>query len=165
MGARGAHPGDRGCVRRVAGDYERGRRTADEALRLARERGLFVLYMRGLWTRGLVLPSLGEWDAALRDLEEGVALAEKIGDLAFLPRLMNTLGWLHVECGDVEHGRVLTARALEHARRIRHAFGVEMQAFCLVNMGDSFLVQGDLPLAAEQFDEAGRIAESASTHE
>ena len=28
---------------------------ADEALRLARDRGLFILYMRGLWTRGMVL--------------------------------------------------------------------------------------------------------------
>src|SRR5262249_52800845 len=96
------------------GDYERGRRAADEALRLARDRGLFVLYMRGLWTRGMVLTSLGGWDDALQNLGEGVALAEKIGDFAFLPRLMNTLGWLHLECGDIEEGRNLTMRALEH---------------------------------------------------
>jgi len=147
------------------GDYERGRRAADEALRLAQDRGLFVLYMRGLWTRGMVLTSLGEWDGALQNLGEGVALAEKIGDFAFLPRLMNTLGWLHLECGDVEHGRTLTTRALEHAKRVRHAFGVEMQAFCLVNIGDSFLVQGDLALAKDTFDEALRIAENPSTHE
>ena len=147
------------------GDYERGRRAADEALRLARDQGLFVLYMRGLWTRGMVLTSLGEWDVALQTLGEGAALAEKIGDLAFLPRLLNTLGWLHLDCGDIEQGRDLTTRALAHAKRIRHAFGVEMHAFCLVNLADSFLVQGDLPQAKEIFDEAQRLAESPSTHE
>src|SRR5262249_4929992 len=147
------------------GDYERGRRAPDEAPRPAPGRGLFGLYIAGLWTRGMVLPSPGGWGGALHNLAEGVALGEKIGDFAFLPRLMNTLGWLHLECGDVEQGRTLTARALEHAKRIRHAFGVEMQAFCLVNIGDSFLAQGDLSLAKDTYDEALRMAENPSTHE
>jgi class 3 adenylate cyclase len=147
------------------GQYEAGRAAADHALRLAREQGLFALYNRGLWSRGLVLTSLGEWDGALADLEEGIGLAEKIGDLAFLPRLMNTLGWLHLECDAVDRAQALTARAAEYAKRIRHAFGVEMYAFCTVNMADGFLARGDVALARDKLDEAQRIAEDPRTHE
>ena len=121
--------------------------------------------LRSLWTRGLTSTSIGDWDGALRDLEEGIAVAERIGDRGFLPRMMNTLGWLHIECDDVERGIDVTARAAAFARDIRHAYGVEMYTFCTVNLGDAFLAKGDLVLAGETFDEARRIAEDPKTHE
>ena len=147
------------------GDYGRARASADDAVRLAREHGLLVLYLRSLWTRGLVLTSIGDGDGALRDLEEGIAVAERIGDRGFMPRMLNTLGWLHIECDDVERGIEVTARAAGFARDIRHAYGVEMYTFCTVNLGDAFLAKGDLALAGEKFDEARRIAEDPKTHE
>jgi class 3 adenylate cyclase/tetratricopeptide (TPR) repeat protein len=147
------------------GDYARAHAGADEAVRLARHHGLLVLYLRSLWTRGLTSTSSGDWDGALRDLEEGIALAERIGDRGFMPRMLNTLGWLHIECDDVERGIDVTARAAALARDIRHAYGVEMYAFCTVNLGDAFLAKGDLVLAGERFDEAQRIAEDPKTHE
>ena len=42
------------------GDYARARADADEAVRLAREHGLLVLYLRSLWTRGLTSTSIGD---------------------------------------------------------------------------------------------------------
>ena len=92
-------------------------------------------------------------------------MAERIGDRGFMPRMLNTLGWLHIECDDVERGIDVTARAAAFARDIRHAFGVEMYTFCTVNLGDAFLAKGDLVLAGEKFDEARRIAEDPKTHE
>jgi class 3 adenylate cyclase/tetratricopeptide (TPR) repeat protein len=147
------------------GDYARARAGADEAVRLARDHGLLVLYLRSLWTRGLTSTSVGDWDGALRDLEEGIAVAERIGDRGFMPRMLNTLGWLHIECDDVERGIDVTVRAAAFARDIRHAYGVEMYSFCTVNLGDAFLAKGDLVLAGETFDEARRIAEDPKTHE
>jgi len=147
------------------GDYARAHAGADEAVRLARDHGLLVLYLRSLWTRGLTSTSIGDWDGALRDLEEGIAVAERIGDRGFMPRMMNTLGWLHIECDDIERGIDVTARAAAFARDIRHAFGVEMYTFCTVNLGDAFLAKGDLVLAGEKFDEARRIADDPKTHE
>jgi class 3 adenylate cyclase/tetratricopeptide (TPR) repeat protein len=147
------------------GDYARARAGADEAVRLAHDEGLLVLYLRSLWTRGLTSTSIGDWDGALRDLEEGIAVAERIGDRGFMPRMLNTLGWLHIECDDVERGIDVTARAAALARGIRHAYGVEMYTFCTVNLGDAFLAKGDLVLAGEAFDEARRIAEDPKTHE
>jgi tetratricopeptide (TPR) repeat protein len=92
-------------------------------------------------------------------------VAERIGDRGFMPRMMNTLGWLHIECDDIERGIDVTARAAAFARDIRHAFGVEMYTFCTVNLGDALLAKGDLELAGEKFDEARRIAEDPKTHE
>jgi tetratricopeptide (TPR) repeat protein len=147
------------------GDYARAHASADEAVRLARDRGLLVLYLRSLWTRGLTATSIGDWDGALRDLEEGITVADRIGDRGFMPRMMNTLGWLHIECDDVERGIDITTRAATFARDIRHAFGVEMYTFCTVNLGDAFLAKGDLALAGEKLDEARRIADDLKTHE
>ena len=147
------------------GDYTRAHADANEAVRLARDHGLLVLYLRSLWTRGLTSTSIGQWDGALRDLEEGIAVAERIGDRGFMPRMMNTLGWLHIECDDIERGIDVTARAAAFARDIHHAYGVEMYTFCTVNLGDAFLAKGDLVLAGEKFDEARRIAEDPKTHE
>ena len=48
--------------------------------RLARERRLVVPLIRGLWNRGVALTDLGDYDRALAALNEGLALAEKIGD-------------------------------------------------------------------------------------
>jgi class 3 adenylate cyclase/tetratricopeptide (TPR) repeat protein len=147
------------------GDYALAHAGADEAVRLARHHGLLVLYLRSLWTRGLTSTSSGDWDGALHDLEEGIAVAERIGDRGFMPRMLNTLGWLHIECDDVERGIDVTARAATLAGDIRHAYGVEMYSFCTVNLGDAFLAKGDLVLAGERFDEAQRIAEDPKTHE
>jgi len=147
------------------GDYARAHAGADEAVRLARHHGLLVLYLRSLWTRGLTSTSSGDWDGALRDLEEGIAVAERIGDRGFMPRMLNTLGWLHIECDDIERGIDVTARAAALAGDIRHAYGVEMYSFCTVNLGDAFLAKGDLVLAGERFHEAQRIAEDPKTHE
>jgi class 3 adenylate cyclase/tetratricopeptide (TPR) repeat protein len=147
------------------GDYLRAHAGADEAVNLARDHGLLVLYLRSLWTRGLASTSIGDWDGALGDLEEGAAVADRIGDRGFMPRMMNTLGWLHIECDDIERGIDVTARAAALARDIRHAYGVEMYTFCTINLGDAFLARGDLGLAGDAFDEAQRIADDPQTHE
>jgi hypothetical protein len=39
--------------------------------------------------------------------------------------MLNTLGWLHIECDDVERGIEVTARAAAFAHEIRHANGVD----------------------------------------
>ena len=155
----------RGVLHGWHGEYRRSHAGADEAVRLARDHGLLVLYLRSLWTRGLTSTSSGDWDGALRDLEEGIAVAERLGDRGFMPRMMNTLGWLHIESDDIERGIAVTARAAALASDIRHAYGVEMYTFCTVNLGDAFLAKGDLALAGEQFEKARRIAEDAKTHE
>jgi tetratricopeptide (TPR) repeat protein len=93
----------------------------------------------------------------LAALREGLALAEKLGDQAFLCRYQNTLGWVHIECGDLDPGLELNERSLELARRDRHATGAERAAFTLLNEGDAFMARHDLAVAAEKFDETLQI--------
>jgi tetratricopeptide (TPR) repeat protein len=98
-------------------------------------------------------------------LTEGLALAEKIGDEAFLPRYLNGLGWLHIECEDLERGIDFSNRCTDITRRRYHAVNVEMTSFAEVNIGDAFLAKGDLKQAHEILDRVHRTVKNPATHE
>jgi tetratricopeptide (TPR) repeat protein len=82
-----------------------------------------------------------------------------LGNELELNRLLNTLGWLHIECHDLDRGLAFSAQGLELARRSRHATGFERVAFNLADQADAFLSKGDLALASEVLDEAIHIVE------
>jgi tetratricopeptide (TPR) repeat protein len=84
-------------------------------------------------------------------------LCEKLGNELELNRLLNTLGWLHMECHNLDRGLAFSAQGLELARRSRHATGFERVAFNLTDQADAFLSKGDLALASEVLDEAIHI--------
>ena len=96
---------------------------------------------------GLASSEPGNYDAALAALNEGLALAEKIGDDAFIPRFLNTLGWLRIDCGDFARGIELSERAYEltnRSSRAGHGTGAERRAFIRNNEADALMAQGDL---------------------
>ena len=111
---------------------------------MGREQQPVVPLIRCLWTQGIGYTGLGDYEAALGALREGLSLAEKLGDEGFICRYLNTLGWLHIECGDLDLGLELNARGLELARRDQHATGAERAAFTLCNEGDALMAKGDL---------------------
>jgi class 3 adenylate cyclase/tetratricopeptide (TPR) repeat protein len=141
------------------GAYREGLAVATEGVRVSEEHRLVVPLSRGLWTQGVLLVGLGEYQAALDVLMRGLALVEKIGDPQYLARFLNTIGWLHFECGDLDRGHAMSARGLELARRSRHASGIERVAFTLINEADALIVMGDVQRAADKLDEAHYIAE------
>ena len=80
----------------------------------------------------------GDYDRALAALSEGLALAEKVGDDAFVPRIRNTLGWLRIDCGDFASGIELSERSYEETNRSSragHGTGAERRAFIRINEG------------------------------
>jgi class 3 adenylate cyclase/tetratricopeptide (TPR) repeat protein len=144
------------------GRYDDGLAAGREGVRLAREHRLVVPLLRCLWNEALALGELGSYDAAFAALSEGLALGEKIGDDAFIPRFLNTLGWLCIQCGDFTRGVEFSERAYAAtmaSTRARHGSGAERRAFIRVNEGDAFLAQGDLGAAAEALAEARSIVE------
>jgi class 3 adenylate cyclase/tetratricopeptide (TPR) repeat protein len=142
------------------GRYDEGLAAGREGVRLAREHRLVVPLLRCLWNEALALSELGSYDAAFETLREGLALGEKIGDDAFIPRFLNTLGWLCIQCGDFARGVEFSERAYAAtmaSARARHGSGAERRAFIRINEGDAFLAQGDLGAAAEALAEARSI--------
>ncbi|MFN8636827.1 MAG: adenylate/guanylate cyclase domain-containing protein [Chloroflexota bacterium] len=130
------------------------------AIPLAREHDVLMPVLEGHFMCGIALTSKGEYDRARAMFEEGLALVEKVGDENFRPRYLNSLGWLHVECGDLERGFELNQRAAAGAReRGDH----ESIANADLNLGDICLARGDLASARELFEGVQQLVRSPIT--
>ena len=142
------------------GDYRGSLDLAGEGARLAREHHLVVPLLRCFWNQGAASNDAGEYDAGLAALTEGLALAERIGDDAFIPRFQNTLGWLHMECGDLGRGMELSEQSYEvtgRSSRAGHGTGAERRAFIRNNEADAWMIRGDLASAADALTESSHI--------
>jgi class 3 adenylate cyclase/tetratricopeptide (TPR) repeat protein len=139
------------------GWYREGLELGEQGLRIAREHRLVIPLLRCLWNEGLGRHEIGEYDAALAAFQEGLTLAEKIGDDAFMTRFLNTLGWLRIDCGDFARGVELSERSYEltnRSSRAGHGTGAERRAFIRNNEADALMAQGDLAGAAEALEES-----------
>jgi class 3 adenylate cyclase/tetratricopeptide (TPR) repeat protein len=142
------------------GRYQDSLVRSAEGIRIAREHRLVIPLLRCLWNQGVALHELGDHDGALSTLSEGLALAEKIGDDAFIPRYLNTLGWVRIDCGDFAEGIALSERSYEvtaQSSRARAASGAERRAFIRNNQADALMARGDLGAAAEVLGETHHI--------
>lgn len=153
-----------GVLRNWTGAFREAADLTAEGVRLAREHHLLFPLLRNLWAHGAILTGMGDYDGALAMLEEGLALAEKVGDEAYIPRYVNTLGWLYLECEDLNRALELSGTAAQSARDWHHAVGVEMTAYAEINRGDAFMAKGDLLLAQEVLDEVHHIVHNPVTH-
>jgi transcriptional regulator with AAA-type ATPase domain/tetratricopeptide (TPR) repeat protein len=138
-----------GLLRNWEGDYEVAVRLQNEGLGLARDHGLLVPLLFSCFLRGLTLTSKGDYDEALASFSEGLVLAERVGDEAIHHRLLNCLGWLYAELGDLDHAEALNTASAEIGRRRRDP-GTQPNAE--LNLGDIIRARGDLPLAQEVYD-------------
>jgi predicted ATPase/class 3 adenylate cyclase len=154
-----------GNIENWRGEFDKAVDLASMGAAVAREHNLVAAFLRSNYAQALALTGRGDYDQALALLRDGLALAEKIGDEAFIPRYLNGIGWLHVECENFEPGLDVSNQGAELARQRRHATGVEMTCFAEVNMGDDFLARGDLKLAHEMLDKVHRTARNPATHE
>ena len=89
-----------------AGDSRAATELGARGVELARDKGLLGQSLRTQYAQAIGLVGAGEYDDALALFEDGMALAEKIGDEAFIPRCQNGLGWLYLETGNFEQGYV-----------------------------------------------------------
>ena len=102
----------------------------------------------------------GEYDEALALFSEGLQLAEKVGDEIWRSRLLNCIGWVHAECGDIERAIQFNSKGLGQSRERGDP---ELIANCELNLGDAARADNDLPLALEYFDSAHGLARKPST--
>jgi tetratricopeptide (TPR) repeat protein len=142
------------------GEYRPSLDLSEEGIRIAREQHLVIPLLRCLWNEGLAASDVGEYDRSLAALEEGLALAEKIGDDAYIPRFLNTIGWLRIECGDYPAGVGLSEQSYEatgRSSRAGHGTGAERRSFIRNNQAEAWMAQGDLGAAAEALEESQHI--------
>ncbi|HKW90659.1 MAG TPA: adenylate/guanylate cyclase domain-containing protein [Methylomirabilota bacterium] len=142
------------------GQYRPSLERADEGVRIAREHRLVIPLLRCFWNQGLAYNDMGEYDRALVALEEGLALAEKVGDDAYIPRYLNTIGWLRIECGDYRAGVELSQLSYEvtgRSSRAGHGTGAERRSFIRNNQAEAWMAQGELAAAAEALEESHHV--------
>jgi class 3 adenylate cyclase/tetratricopeptide (TPR) repeat protein len=149
-----------GQLKNWRGEYADAVPLQAESLRIAREHNLPVSLLLGLFESGLALTGKGDYDEALARFEEGLVLSEKVGDEIYRHRLLNSLGWLAIECGDLERAIDLNRRGAEGARKRNDH---ETIANAELNLGDISLVQGDFPLAQEFYEGVYRLVHNPAT--
>jgi len=144
------------------GKYRRSAQRAREGLEIARSQNLVFPELVAVWSLSLPLIAQGDYDEGHAVLQDTLALAEKVGDEFMRFRALNTLGWLHSECGGT--GRAIELNEL--ARELSTGRGdPETIANAELNLGDAFLVQGDGKQAAEFFEHVHKLAGNPSTSE
>jgi class 3 adenylate cyclase/tetratricopeptide (TPR) repeat protein len=151
-----------GFTKNWTGDYAEALHPQREALRIAREHKLLFPLLQGLFIHGVTLTGFGDYDNALATMKEGLALAAKLGEEINSHRLLNSLGWLHIECGDLETALDLNRQGAEGARKRGDP---ETIANAEINLGDIFLARGDLALAHEYLEGVHRLVNDPSTSE
>jgi tetratricopeptide (TPR) repeat protein len=151
-----------GHLKRWEGEYAEALDVLSDSVRIARKHSLPVQLLGSLFASGLALTGIGDYDQALTVLEEDVALSEKVGDEVWGHRILNTLGWLYGECGDLRRSIDLNQQASTLARKRGDA---ETIANPELNLADLFLAQGDLSQAQELLDGVYRLAHDPATTE
>ena len=151
-----------GLVENWKGDYELAARVQTEALAIARERNLLVPLLLTFFLRGLTLTAKGEYDDAFSMFQEGLALSEQVGDEAIHHRLLNCLGWLYSELGDLDRAQVLNEQSAQIGRRRGDPGSIPNAE---ANLGEIYLARGDLASAEELFEGVYRYWQDRNTSE
>jgi class 3 adenylate cyclase/tetratricopeptide (TPR) repeat protein len=149
-----------GILKNWEGDYTEALRPLSHGLHIASEHKLPVPLIRCLWTKGLVLIGRGEYDEAQSALEEGLALSGKVGEEAWAHRLLNSLGWLYFECGDLGRAMDFNQQGADGARRHGDA---EIIANSELNLADTFLAKDDLASAQKLLEGVQHLVNDPAT--
>ena len=149
-----------GLIKTWEADFAAADQLQVEGLAIAREHNLLMPLLFSAFMRGLTLTGQGDYTAALSTFHEGLELSEKVGDEVIHHRLLNCLGWLHFELGDLDGAIELNGRSADGGRR-RNDPGTLPNAE--LNLGDIALARGDLALAGEMLDRVERFARDPAT--
>jgi tetratricopeptide (TPR) repeat protein len=149
-----------GLLRNWSGDFAEASRLQAEGLSLARDSGRLVPLLFSCFMRGLTLTGKGDYDEALASFTEGLSLAERVGDEAIHHRLLNCLGWLYADLGDLDQAETLNAASARIGRR-RHDPGTQPNAE--LNLAEIFHARGDLARAHDLYEGVFRYSKDPST--
>ena len=107
-----------------------------------------------LFIRGLGFGNFGRLSDSLADLREGMRLSELNHERYWLPRLPNTLGWLHSEMFDTEEALRLNRQGSAIAREMKFPEG---DANSQINLAFNHLSLGEPDNALGHLSSAGAL--------
>jgi ATP/maltotriose-dependent transcriptional regulator MalT/DNA-binding SARP family transcriptional activator len=99
----------------------------------------------------------GSYEAALNELESGLALADLVGFASFRALGLTNRGEAQFRLGRLEEA----VADLEAAKAIYQRIGSRNVAYPLQKLGDVYVTRGDLELARTAYEEAAALAEEA----
>jgi len=142
-----------GLLRNWAGDYGEAAQLQKEGKTLARDSGLLFPLLFSSFLHGLSLTGKGDYDDALASFTEGLSLAERVGDEAIHHRLLNCLGWLYADLGDLDQAEELNSISARIGRR-RTDPGTQPNAE--LNLAEIYCSKADVARSQDQYDEVYR---------
>jgi class 3 adenylate cyclase/tetratricopeptide (TPR) repeat protein len=136
----------------------------DVAVRKAKEgrtaaAGTVFNRLGGSWDEAHALATKGEYEAALRLLEETLAACHRVGHEIVRVRCLNTVGYVYGEICNLVRAMAWNNQGLQ-AALTAHAPVPEVEMNARLNLVENFLAQGRLAEAEEQF----RIIEPIVRH-
>jgi tetratricopeptide (TPR) repeat protein/tRNA A-37 threonylcarbamoyl transferase component Bud32 len=143
-----------GAARFFQTEYGAAEEHLVKALALASEMRDGFLLLICYFMLGLVRGNLGRMTEALADLNEGIKIAGRNGDLFWFPRLPNCIGWIHRELQDFDKAMEYDCEGLEIGRR--HNV-LEAQANSLINICNGQTQAGPAPETLAVFGEVDGI--------
>ena len=132
-------------------DYSSAHKTISWTMNHARERGSSYHIILNLFVRGMALFNEGRLSDGIRDLQEGMRLAEKNGERFWLSRFPNTLGWVHRELEDID----AAIRFDSEGARAAHENGyAKPEAYSHVNLAQDYMAVGETAPVLEHLSRA-----------
>jgi class 3 adenylate cyclase/tetratricopeptide (TPR) repeat protein len=138
-----------GEFKNFRGEFVEASALQSEALQIAEAHNLVFPMLYGYFAEGITRTGMGDYPSARYHLEEGRALAAKVGDEIWVHRMLNCLGWYYIELQDLDRA---TALNREGAAGARERGDPETAANAEANLGDIFIARGELSLAQEVLD-------------
>ncbi|MEZ4867609.1 MAG: AAA family ATPase [Caldilineaceae bacterium] len=139
-----------------SGRYTQAERMAREALDLARQARHAIAIAALPFQLGYILTEQGHYEQAWQLLQQGVSDVEQLGERhQYLPKLLNTFGYLAHEVGDLNAALHWNHQALAASRHEGVYYHAESACYALLDLATSRLQQGRLTDAeayAQEFE-------------
>jgi tetratricopeptide (TPR) repeat protein len=129
-------------------EFDPAERELNRALALTKESGNNLYRLFTIFVLGMVKAGKGEYNDAISTLQNLLQLSKDNGIMYFVPRALNSLGWIYHDLSDIELALQYDRKALETAKDCFNLPPV------LVNLGSDYFYKKDYEKARKYFQEA-----------
>jgi tetratricopeptide (TPR) repeat protein len=144
-----------GMFHRLRGDFEKCTEMIGPTLPQLKEGAPVGLYLNSLFLYALALGEQGKFQAAIYTLREGRTLGLEACEQTQTLKVINSLGWVFHELCLYDQAIGYNEEALNHVKEIVGPDNTsihEIDSMTRINLGENYLMKGELNEALEIFD-------------